>query len=201
MNHLLQNSIFQGVISGLISSSIFLLILYSLKPRIVLSDKISCHYVNWMGKDRRMYNFKVINKSPFFKLYDVKVTAYICRQLPNTNGNDIHRTVIKFLGSETRTLAKFNRKHYLQNILQGDKSLTTRTDYAAQFSTEENIKNAFQNDKFIICEVMAKHSLTGFAKVVQVIYLHSTKVVDGRFYTGNSCKIIETSPENKTIIP
>lgn len=200
MNHLLQNTIIQGVISGLISSVIFLSILYFLKPRIIIGDKISSQYVKIKGQDTHVYNFKVINKSLFFKLYDVRVMSYICKELPNTNGVDIHRSGITLLGSGTRTLNRFNRHHYFQNLIRNESTLSTRTDYAAQFSTENNLKNALKNGSYIECQVLAKHSLTGFSKVVTRIFNHESKIIDGTFLSGNSCRIIKKSLENKTII-
>jgi hypothetical protein len=203
INHLstlLQNNILQGIISGIIASSIFLLVLFMLKPRLVIGDKIACQYINFHGRDLRIYTFKVINKSLLFKLYDVKVMAYICEVLPNTNGDDIHATNIKLLGTETRTLATFNRRHFFQNILLGDSLLKSRTDYAAQFSTEANLKTVLKNNTYIKCEVLAKHALTGFSKVFTREFKHESKIIDGTFLSGNSCEIIKKSFDNKTII-
>ncbi len=199
MSTLLANNIIQGIISGVIASSIFLFILFLLKPRIVISDKIASQYVEINGKDLHVYLFKIINKSLFFKIYDLKVNAFICESVPNVNGTDVRYKDIDLIGCDQWVLNKLNFKHILQNIRKGDKTLQSRCDYAAQFFSSDNLANLLHNNSYISIQVLAKHSLTGFSRVRIMKYHHPSKIVKGCFLSGNSCKIVPSPNKNKTI--
>lgn len=79
----IYSNIIQGIISGIFASGIFLIIISSLKPKIIISDKIASQYLKIKGKDVHTYFFKIINKSLFFRIYDLKVNAYVCGSIPN----------------------------------------------------------------------------------------------------------------------
>lgn len=190
------NNIIQGIVSGVIASAIFLLILFRLKPRIVISDKIASKYITIQGKETHVYVFKVINKSLLFKVYDIKVNAFVCKNVPNINGTNVNLKNIELKGGDQWILNKLNSKHLLQNFLQGENTLQSRCDYACQFFSSENIATLLTNNSYISIQVLAKHSLTGFSRVRVRSYHHHSKIEKGTFLSGNSCKII---PEkNKT---
>jgi hypothetical protein len=197
---LLSNVIFQGVISGIIASAIFLSVLFSLKPWILISDLIAEHVVEIRGDVYTTWSFKVINKSIFFKLFDVTVNVYVCTEVVNVNGTNIHRQPIHLLGSGTRTMKRLNFMHIGQNIFRGNSFLKSSTEYAAIFSTKNDLSCEINNhNSYIECQVLAKHSLTGFSKLKTREYKHQSKVKKGEFLSGNTCKIGEWN-NGKTII-
>ncbi|WP_183565360.1 hypothetical protein [Mucilaginibacter sp. SP1R1] len=198
MSSVIINNIVQGIISGFIASGIFLIVLTFIKPKIVISVKIACQYVKINGKTERIYTFKIINKSAIFRLYDLKVNGFICETIPNINGSDIQFKAIDFKGDDQWVINRLNLKHILQNLRLNDKTLKSRTDYASQFSTSDNLKNLLNNNSFITFQVLARHSLTGFSTVRTMNYHHISKIEDGCFLSGNTCKIVPSPTENKT---
>ncbi|HTE00422.1 MAG TPA: hypothetical protein VK668_14110 [Mucilaginibacter sp.] len=199
MTTFLSNAIIQGVISGVIASALFLFILFSLKPWIVISDKIASQYIEVKGKDVHVYVFKIVNKSLFFRIYDLKVNAYICESVPNINGTNVNFKDIELKGADQWILHRLNFKHIFQNFLRGDKTLDSRCDYACQFFSTENVATLLNNNSYISIQVLAKHSLTGFSRVKIMKYKHHAKIVKGCFLSGNSCKIVPSTDKNKTI--
>jgi len=187
---LLSNNIIQGIISGVISSGIFLFILFLLKPWIIISDKIASKYVTIKGKETHVYVFKIINKSLFFKVYDIKVNAFICENIPNINGMNVNFRDIELKGADQWILNRLNFRHLFQNILKGEKTLQSRCDYACQFFSSENLATLLDNNSYISIQVLAKHSLTGFSRVKIMKYHHHAKIVKGTYLSGNSCKIV-----------
>ena len=198
MSSAVVNNIIQGVISGFIASGIFLIVLTFIKPKIVIGVKIACQYVKINGKLERIYTFKIINKSAIFRLYDLKINGFICQTKPNVNGADVQFKSIEFKGDDQWVINRLNLKHILQNLRLGDKTLKSRTDYASQFSTSDNLKNLLNNNSFITFQVLARHSLTGFSTVKTMNYHHFSKIEDGCFLSGNTCKIVPSPIENKT---
>lgn len=102
-------------------------------------------------------------------------------------------------GGDQWVLNKLNFKHILQNIRKGEKTLESRSDYAAQFTTFDNIETLIKNNSYIVIQVLAKHSLTGFSSITVMKYRHSSKIEKGCFLSGNSCKIVKSPDINKTI--
>ncbi|RYE27620.1 MAG: hypothetical protein EOP42_18965 [Sphingobacteriaceae bacterium] len=196
---IISSNIFQGIVSGIIASGIFLIIISSLKPKIVISDKIASQYLKIRGKDIHVYFFKIINKSLFFRIYDLKVNAYVCDNIPNINGNDTKYSDITLKGGDQWVLNKLNFRHLLQNFLRGEKTLESRSDYAAQFTSFENLENLIKKNSYIVIQVLAKHSLTGFSSIQTMKYQHNSKIEKGCFLSGNSCRIVKAPEINKTI--
>jgi hypothetical protein len=166
----------------------------------LISDKIASQYLEINGKDTHVYLFKIINKSLFFRIYDLKINAYVCQSIPNINGTDVNFKDIPLKGADQWVLNRLNFKHILQNIRKGDKTLQSRCDYAVQFFSTENIATLLNNNSYISVQVLAKHSLTGFSRVKIMKYQHHSKIVKGCFLSGNCCKIVPSPEKNKTII-
>ncbi len=187
------NAFLNGVVPGVVASAIFLFILFMLKPKIVISDKIASHYRIINGTKHHVYLFKIINKSLFFKVYDLKANAFVCENIQNVNGVDTKYTDITLKGVDQWVLNSLNFRHILQNFLRKDKTLQSRCDYAAQFVTFDNVATLLQNNSYISLQILAKHSLTGFSRVKIMKYQHHSKIEKGAFLSGNSCKIVQIS--------
>lgn len=175
-----------GVFTGLISSLIFLTILSFLKPRISISNEIAEKSNN---TNSSLYVFKIVNKSPFFKVYDVTLKVYAKKIVASSNGEDEEIGEVKLRMDYQRILHRFNTKHYFQEFINGKKRLKSRTDYAAQFSTFIDLSDTLTQGKYIEIEVYAKHALTGFSKIFTTKYKHPNNIVKGSFCSGNTFKI------------
>src|SRR5690554_7296408 len=81
-----------SIIAGVTSSALFLFALSRLKPKINISEKISIEQRdNGQKKMETHFGFKVINKSWFFKVYDIKVRLYSIELIPSENNEDLDR--------------------------------------------------------------------------------------------------------------
>jgi len=180
-------SILTGVLSSLAASSFFILILFRIRPHVRISPVIAKD-VNPDTGDT-VFVFKVINRSPFFKIYDLKCSLRIhINKSSHNNGEDRKRTddndKLTLINDNFWVLSNFNIKHISQRF---DKELKvkTRTDYAVQVGTEYDLEKVISENKTIELQVSAKHPLSGFTKVTIEDYKHKTKIVSGSFGSGN----------------
>lgn len=169
------------IITGLISSAIFLILISLLKPRISIADKIA-----FSGG---IYSFKMINKSLFFKVYDIKVRVFSFEIIPSPNGDDESFEEIKLRASDEWVIKRLYLFHVWQPFLLRGTRLKKRTDYAAQFSTLEDLHSMISARRYISIQVLAKHALTGFSVVKTKSYKHNADIVNGVFLSGNTCEI------------
>ena len=190
-----NKELFSAIITGLTTSAIFLIILWQLRPRFEISNTICREMTELNGELIPLFYFKIINKSPFFKVYDVKIKAFICQEVNNLNGNDSQLSIVPFDFNSLSKVERFNFRHYGQNLFFGDKNIKTRSNYAAQFFTKVDAREELmQQGKSISFQVIAKHSLSGFTRVKTMTYNHALRVKDGRFLSGNTFKILQNQP-------
>lgn len=191
---------FGDLTTGVVSSAIFLGLLFMLKPSIAISPRISSQYKTINGQKEHVYYFKIVNKSWLFKIYDITVKAYICETIPNANGNDVLLKELELRGIAQWVLDRLNIRHCFQDHFRGEATLRGSSDYAVQFATSENIKNLLNQNKYITLQVLARHSLTGFSTVKTKHYRHLSKVENGSFLSGNSFKIVKNVHSDDNIV-
>ncbi|WP_133576319.1 hypothetical protein [Pedobacter metabolipauper] len=185
-----QSKFLNNLIPGLYTSLIFLLMLYFLKPRLKIGNKIALElFPNDPAGQTHLYSFKVINKSLFFKVYDLHICAWVSKIEPSVNADDVSYQPIKIRKQFQWVIHRLYAGHFFQKFLAKDQRLERRTDYAAQFSTFEDIRGMIANGHFITVEILAKHSLTGFTRVITKKYKHVSDIITGTYYSGNSCEI------------
>jgi len=182
-------NILVALITGIAASALFLLTISRFKPKIKISDRIACTYRKKEGQNKQLYSFKLINKSWFYKAYDIQVKAFICETIPSQNGDDIAFEEIELRKTYQWVLPKLCWKHIWQNVFLKDSRLNSRTNYAAQFSTYANLKTCLSQKKYITFEIIAKHSLTGFSVVKSRSYKHINEIHPGNFLSGNTFKV------------
>lgn len=191
----------EDVVTGLVSSAVFLFFLFALKPSIAISPTISSHYTTINGQKERIYYFKVLNKGWVFKIYDITVRAYVCETVRTANGENLSLQELELRGMAQWGLNRLNLRHCFQDLLCGESTLKSRSDYAIQFASSEKIKNLLNhNNRYITLQVVAKHSLTGFTSVETKHYRHLSKVQDGTFLSGNSYKVVKNVHEDDNIV-
>ncbi|MGQ7854241.1 hypothetical protein ACUN24_08315 [Pedobacter sp. WC2501] len=179
-----QSKTVSDIITGLYSSGIFLIALSLLKPRVKICDKISSQNNN------SIFYIKIVNKSIFFKVYDIQVRAWSTKTIPSPNGDNVEYSAIKINKDYQWVIHRLSFQHLFQDLLLGDKRLKGSTDYAAQFSTNDNLSQLMTSNVSITVEVIAKHSLTGFTRVRTKTFKHAQDIKAGEYRSGNSCKIV-----------
>lgn len=190
LNRFIESNLFNNIITGLFSSGLFLLILALLKPRVVICDKIAHSYDESQPLEtQNSYLFKIINKSLFFRIYDIQVRVWNTEIIPSKNAENFHFKTIPLVKDFQWVINRLYVGHLFQNLILGEKRLEKRTDYAAQFLTYTDIHHLINKKNFITIEVIAKHSLTGFTRVIKKTYKHKNDIVKGEFFSGNSCKV------------
>jgi len=182
-NYIRDYPILASIISGFVSSGIFLFTLSLFKPSIGI-----CKSIAYDTKNKK-YLLKIINKSLFYKIYDVTVRLHSIEIVQTLNGENFKVEPIRFKLNTIKSVSRLNYKHLWQDLFHGENRLKGRTDYAAVFSTETDLKNLLIQKKSIRFEVYARHTLTGFAKIFTYDYKHSGNIIDGTFLSGNSCII------------
>lgn len=195
------DQLINGVITGLITSFIFLFCLWNLKPSFTISKNICREKAQLNGVDTILFYFKIINNSIFFKVYEVKVKAFLSKEINNLNGSDTVITQVPINFNSLAMVHPFNIKHWGQTWILGDKDLKSRTNYAAQFFTQVDLKQLLnENGQTLSFQVMAKHSLTGYSIVQTMTYRSKLRVENGKFLCGNSCKIVDNNNQPATEI-
>lgn len=179
-----QSKTVSDIITGLYSSGIFLIVLSLLKPRLKICDKIASQ------NNGGLYYIKIVNKSVFFKVYDIQVRAWSTKTIPSTNGDNVEYTSITLRKDYQWVIDRLRFNHIFQDIFHGNHRLSQSTDYAAQFSTTDNLNSTLTNHVSITVEVIAKHSLTGFTRVRSKTFKHPSDIVVGEYRSGNSCKVV-----------
>jgi len=177
----------ESIITGIVTSLMFLFALSRLKPNLKICDKISEEIMDGVPH----FGIKVINKSWFFKVYDLKVRLQSVRIIPSENNEDYHMDDIILRKNYTWFLNRFNIRHYLQDFIFNRRRLKKRTDYCVQFFTTENLTVLVDSNKSIKFEVLAKHSLSGFSVVKNYTFRHKNDLVKGSFLSGNTAFINE----------
>lgn len=164
--------LFLTLITGIVSTSIFALILLRyLSPKIEISDKI-CFRVDEHGK--KFYFFKIVNRSIYdaysveFELY--RKTPYIVDKIKVN-----HRTTnIKLSRKKIYSIPRFKKA-----IGSGDHAVLIRTfvDLSADIDT--------QNLEYVLF-VKAKHGLSNLTKVTTQTFEDSAVFHDGNFKFGKN---------------
>jgi hypothetical protein len=153
-----------GVISGLVTSLIFLVLLSFLRPRIHISPWIA------RGRDRNgrpVWRLKVVNRSHSDA---VNVRAEL---------HDVHEEVRqnKEIQSSAIKLSLVREGLFLLEAFNPG----TKSDYAFVFSTYDNLEKY----SIVRFRIYAEHEYSRFAKVFPARYRISEKPFrDGRFVAG-----------------
>lgn len=186
-----STAVLTGILSSLVASILWIVILFRVRPNLKVSPEMAID-IDPFTKDI-VYVFKVVNQSPFFKIYELKCSISILQIIPSHNGEDTKKTEdrVELINDNYWVLERFNPRHISQ-WFKKDKKLKTRTNYAAQFGTKYDLKSVIndpKNRKIIRVEVFAKHPLSGFSKVKFEEYKHGSELVGGSFCSGNCFKI------------
>ena len=162
--------IWLSLATGMITSFLFLLMTFYLRPRIQISDCIS--------KLDGIYRIKVINRSRFFKIIDVHVELSSLTYYNTPGGRNTTM--------ENLRMGKNHIWFISSRPFREDKTAS----YAVLFRTVEDLESKLKNDGTLHFKVVAKHGLSGFPKVKNVEFHTSDRIKSGKFKFGNSMEII-----------
>lgn len=140
-------NIFWSVISGLVASGVFLIVISICRPRIEISPLIARE----QDAGGKFFVFKFINKSRR-SCINIRVEATLAKLTQVQGGTTVWTTHLPLKKSEVFEVAKFNKKD-------------PNGDYAWRFVTEEDLDAVWVSDNdFVRFRVLATDSLTSFSK-------------------------------------
>ena len=178
-NEILINGLAVGLFSGLITSVVFLAILYFIKPNIAISPKIA-KVRNPASEQNanQKYMIKIMNRSKHFKAIEVRAELTASRKFVVEGG---HNTQLKII---TLTIDSMN-------YLPAFEGRSKEAGYAYLFTTETELEDFWNENTSIRFEIVAKHELTGFHKVfTQDYYTKHANLQIGTFKFGNTFDIV-----------
>lgn len=156
-----------GVISGIVASIFFTVILLLVRPKIKVSDKICCD-------DNHVYRIKVVNKTCFM-LTNIKYKLYYCR----IHGDGI-TTMEEIQPRKSSPIIHVNK----YSIFDKDANYAFRISYNIDFEKYPIDRNT--KFEFVL---IADHSLSNTTKCVNKDYC-GEDIIKGVFESGQSTKII-----------
>ncbi len=163
----LPDTVISGIISGVIASFCYAMVMFFVKPRI----KISTDLAKW--KD--IYYVKVVNKT-FATITDLDYSMYYCVN----HADGVSTTVeIKPIKDKLVLVSRNNpfKKKYSDNALQ----LTFKIDMK-KFPINDK-------DRCLEFHVLGNHSFSNTKKCVKQIF-YEKNIKEGIFETGNSVKVL-----------
>jgi len=162
-----------GILSGIISSYLFLIILLkNLKPKLLISNSISQQLIN----GENSYLIKFINTTGV-EIFDVRIELMIYTPIGDYFGGNLQGKEIKL---------KENFLAYISKETKND----PHNLHAIRIRTTENIKDLWKNDSsFIRLTIIAKHSLSGINNVFIKDYLNPDAIISKKFISGNSLEM------------
>ncbi len=162
-----------GVVSGVVSSTVFYILLRGLQPKIEISQ-----YIARVERDDCVYyDFKIINGSKR-PLTDVRAHASLARQIYAQGGPVFQTDLIPLI-----------RDHYFE--LGARNKDDQRADYALRFATTSDLQGCWSSDTdHIKLRIIATDSVSGFSKAfVQEFLTKRNCIVEGLHEFGESLDV------------
>lgn len=159
-----------GILCGIISSGMFLLILSRLKPHVLISEDI-CKYPS-DGK----FKFKFVNKSNF-KAEDVYFHVYLVTEY--TTGDNM---------KDRKRELVFSSKYTIMEIQAKQKGNPTNP-HAVRVPIDTDVERLLDSPfKSLQLSLSVKHSLSGFRKVFSKTYTRSQIKTGFVFESGDNLR-------------
>lgn len=175
-----------GIITSLIGSIIFLLILAVLKPSFAISKNIALCKSNTYP-DMMSFTFKIVNKSWFFNANDVKIRA--------THLRDYNSHPTKNKKNYVRKDFELTKSHITSTPRRLNRDYLTHDPHCEQIgiiqTKETDLLKLLDDDGVLELEITAKHSLSGFSGLTRQKYYNSKCIIKGTFEPGDTFYILE----------
>ena len=167
-------SIVIGLLSSIIASFNFLILMFMMRPKVVISDLIA----RTIYDEKKAFVVKIINRS-WWKVYDIHAELVYLKFENVTGGQNLslkHLTLTKDHLWSTNRFSRWQRD--------------TNAEYAALYVCLDDLDALWSNDSMIEFRVIAKHSFSGFIRVIKRRYYRARSTIrDGSFKFGNSLEI------------
>lgn len=168
------DSVLTGVLSSLVASLIFLMLLFALRPRISISECIA--RTNHDG--RKVYVVKIVNRT-WWRLYDIHAEFAHLKFENVTGGQNVYSKPLTMLKSHIWSMNSLFK-------LRPDPN----AEFAILFVCLDDVDALWTDGSLFEFRVMAKHSFSGFSKIhKRRYYKAATSVRSGSFKFGNSLEI------------
>ena len=166
----LGNSIFNGIISGVIASLCFAIFLLLIKPRVKIAKQIC---IDRDRKNNVVHQIKIVNRSHAM-ITDLKYVLYYCVM----HGDGIS-TSVEIQPRKSRVI-----------IIDRIRLISKNADYAARITYDIDPQHYPLNDNCkLVFMFIAKHSLSNTSKCIKREY-YSKDIIEGTYESGKSVKII-----------
>ncbi|SOD40397.1 hypothetical protein [Nitrosovibrio sp. Nv4] len=161
-----------GIVGSLVASLVFLIALFSLRPKIVFSPYIA----NQSKADEAMYGFKLINKSRFPLTHvEFQLTLITPKAVPN--GVVLRNRLIPLTKGNVFEVGGYSRK---------DKD----AHYAIRVGTPEDLCSVCESEgQYLYFTVVAQHSLSGFSGVFTKYYYPKSDIKRGHHEFGSGLDV------------
>jgi len=151
--------------------------LWVLKPRISISDKIAFYDLKTRDGIKSVYGFKIINRTWFYRVLDIRCELLLLEDVNSHGGTNI------FL--QTLSLRKDQAWYIKRRFFVPD------GEYALVLHSEDDLIKIWDSyNKRLQFQLICKHSLSGFSKSFVMTYYHKdTNIKKGKFRFGDSFEI------------
>lgn len=162
--------------SSLVASSLFLWAFFLIRPKILISDKIS---ISPNAEGKKEYLIKVVNQGNRSAI-NINAELYIVNN-SNVNSGTIDE--------HTKIPLKFSHLMELNKFSIDNKS----EDFAWYFAIQDDIEKLWlnHNNRRLKFKVIATDSISGFSKVFIKSFNNISCIIDGDFIYGSSLEIID----------
>lgn len=181
------SGLFTGVVSGLISSLLFLGYLSTLKPKILISEVISKEDDPTTGTP--IYKIKVVNKTdrPIVNIKLELSVVQVSISTQQSGNNNTKQGVLK-------KVLPLKLKRPEVPIIREYRKSDSEAEYACRFSTTEQLDVVWVLDPhnpntYLEFTVFAMDSRSNFSTVAKQRYYKKNQIVHGAFEFGDSLKI------------
>jgi len=166
-------NILLSILSGLVASGVFLLVLSKLRPSIEISPFIARE----KDDDGKFFTFKIVNKSRR-SCIGVKVDASLAKQTNVQGGHTFWTKQLPLKQTEVFEISRNDKKD-------------SNADYAWRFVTDEDLDKIWGSDNDLVrFRVLATDSLTGFSRAfVHQFRLARNSIKDGSHHFGNDLNV------------
>lgn len=167
-------SLIIGVGTGVVASHIYLSVyLKRKKPKIVISK-----YISKVEKDGETnYVFKFINNTKC-EIYDVNVEVDLLKPIGDIQGRNLKKESISLKGGSI-------------SYIPPKKKNDNRNLHAIRVRTTDDLLSKWSDDSsYLIITIIAKHSFSGFNRVIQQEYLTKDCIKVGKvFQSGDDLNV------------
>jgi hypothetical protein len=162
-----------GVASSLVASTLFIGLLYRLRPNIAISSEIARHT---QSNGSYGYGFKFINRSIYPAIdVQVEIALYTPRAIANGQINDSEVLV--------------NYKRFSVDA-QNDPTEAYSNEFWVTYTGR--LEQRWKDDsQYLVVRIIARHALSQFSSVrTQHFNRKETCVKDGQFANGSSLRVV-----------